>query len=309
MGDLVLAGGRVLDTPRRARPRLGVGGERPDRRRRRRASDPRCDCRPGRQLAGAGVCRPPTATAAEAGVHRATIPGLLRPRERTAGTAPRPCSPAWCPARWTDPARQIEALRDMVAGGEVAGIHLEGPFISTARCGAHDPGRYGRRISTRCAKLLKAGEDTIRMVTIAPELHGGDQGRPAAGRIGRHRRHRAHRRRRGAAAARPSTRALRWRRTCSTACGRCTTANRARSAHCSTTSASPSSSSATWCTCTRPSCGWPRSTRAPRRTVLITDAMSATDAADGRYDARRPGGRPSTTACRPWPAARWPAAP
>src|SRR5262245_22186579 len=34
---------------------------------------------------------------------------------------------------------QVAALSDLVADGLVAGIHLEGPFLSAVRCGAHDP--------------------------------------------------------------------------------------------------------------------------------------------------------------------------
>src|SRR5882757_4956005 len=34
---------------------------------------------------------------------------------------------------------QVAALSELVTEGLVAGIHLEGPFLSAARCGAHDP--------------------------------------------------------------------------------------------------------------------------------------------------------------------------
>jgi N-acetylglucosamine-6-phosphate deacetylase len=70
-------------------------------------------------------------------------------------------------------ADQISAVSDLVADGLFAGIHLEGPFISAARCGAHDPAvlRAPDRDSVRT--LLAAGGGAIRMVTLAPELDGG----------------------------------------------------------------------------------------------------------------------------------------
>jgi N-acetylglucosamine-6-phosphate deacetylase len=68
---------------------------------------------------------------------------------------------------------QIAALRELVQDGEVHGIHLEGPFISHARCGAHDPDALLEPDTATVATLLDAGRGDIRMVTLAPELQGG----------------------------------------------------------------------------------------------------------------------------------------
>jgi len=68
---------------------------------------------------------------------------------------------------------QIAALRELVQDGEVHGIHLEGPFISHARCGAHDPAALLEPDTATVSTLLNAGRGDIRMVTLAPELHGG----------------------------------------------------------------------------------------------------------------------------------------
>jgi N-acetylglucosamine-6-phosphate deacetylase len=67
---------------------------------------------------------------------------------------------------------QIGGLSDLVTDGEFAGIHLEGPFISAARCGAHDPAVLMAPDKDSVSALLKAGKGTIRMVTLAPELDG-----------------------------------------------------------------------------------------------------------------------------------------
>jgi N-acetylglucosamine-6-phosphate deacetylase len=67
---------------------------------------------------------------------------------------------------------QVSALAELAADGLVAGIHLEGPFISAARCGAHDPAVLTHPDLESVRKLLEAGAGQIRMVTLAPELDG-----------------------------------------------------------------------------------------------------------------------------------------
>ncbi len=69
-------------------------------------------------------------------------------------------------------AAQVAALREFVTGGLLAGVHLEGPFLSAARCGAHDPAVLRAPDAASVDTLLAAGQGTIRMVTIAPELDG-----------------------------------------------------------------------------------------------------------------------------------------
>jgi N-acetylglucosamine-6-phosphate deacetylase len=67
----------------------------------------------------------------------------------------------------------IGELSGLVQDGILAGIHLEGPFISKARCGAHDPDLLRAPARADVTRLLRAGGGTVRMVTIAPELEGG----------------------------------------------------------------------------------------------------------------------------------------
>jgi N-acetylglucosamine-6-phosphate deacetylase len=80
----------------------------------------------------------------------------------------------------TGPLAEIEhhvgELSGLVQDGILAGIHLEGPFISTARCGAHDPDLLLPPDPADVSRLLRAGKDTVRMVTIAPELELGLDG-------------------------------------------------------------------------------------------------------------------------------------
>ena len=67
----------------------------------------------------------------------------------------------------------VRALAPMVRSGELAGIHLEGPWLSGAHCGAHDPSLLRAPDPAEVTRLLDAGDGTVRMVTLAPELDGG----------------------------------------------------------------------------------------------------------------------------------------
>jgi N-acetylglucosamine-6-phosphate deacetylase len=68
----------------------------------------------------------------------------------------------------------VRALAEATRLGTVAGIHLEGPWLSRARCGAHDPERMRDPDPAEIDAVLTAGGGAIRMVTLAPELPGSD---------------------------------------------------------------------------------------------------------------------------------------
>ncbi len=69
----------------------------------------------------------------------------------------------------------VRALADATRRGTVAGIHLEGPWLSPARCGAHDRTRMRDPDPAEIDAVLAAGGGAIRMVTLAPELPGSDE--------------------------------------------------------------------------------------------------------------------------------------
>ncbi|MFC0432347.1 N-acetylglucosamine-6-phosphate deacetylase [Kutzneria buriramensis] len=69
--------------------------------------------------------------------------------------------------------RAVEALSGLVQDGLLTGLHLEGPFISKARCGAHDPALLREPDEHVVGKLLERGHGAIKMVTLATELNGG----------------------------------------------------------------------------------------------------------------------------------------
>ena len=60
------------------------------------------------------------------------------------------------------------AIDEAVPG--ILGIHVEGPFISPQRKGAHDGSKLRRIDDEAVAILTSLGRDAITMVTIAPEL-------------------------------------------------------------------------------------------------------------------------------------------
>jgi N-acetylglucosamine-6-phosphate deacetylase len=68
-------------------------------------------------------------------------------------------------------AQAITAVRYAIAAGVpgVLGIHIEGPFLSEARKGAHDAAVF-RRIDDDAVKLLSSLRTGTTLVTLAPEV-------------------------------------------------------------------------------------------------------------------------------------------
>jgi N-acetylglucosamine-6-phosphate deacetylase len=64
----------------------------------------------------------------------------------------------------------VAALAPLVHSGRLAGIHLEGPYLSTARCGAQNPAYLRDPDPDELAELLAFG--VVSTVTVAPELPG-----------------------------------------------------------------------------------------------------------------------------------------
>ena len=62
--------------------------------------------------------------------------------------------------------------RGPTPGGHVLGSHLEGPFLSPARCGAQNPAHIIAPDRAVLDRLIAAAGGGLRMVTLAPELDG-----------------------------------------------------------------------------------------------------------------------------------------
>ena len=67
---------------------------------------------------------------------------------------------------------QIKRLLPFYNRGEIAGIHLEGPYLAHRRCGAHDPALLREPTIQEISELVDAAEGALTMFTIAPELPG-----------------------------------------------------------------------------------------------------------------------------------------
>jgi len=62
-----------------------------------------------------------------------------------------------------------------VAGAEVLGIHLEGPYLNVEKKGAQNPAWIRNPLKDEVDAFLEAGKGWIRQVTMAPELPGADE--------------------------------------------------------------------------------------------------------------------------------------
>ena len=153
------------------------------------------------RITGAGQGPPPAApdTELETGV---LVPGLVDLQVNgyfgvemqaaepdgwaaVAGRLPETGCTAFLPTFITAPLGQLTgALRSVASfsagarpaggrGARVLGVHLEGPFISPARRGAHNPDWIVPPAPGAVAELLAAGAGLVRLVTLAPEVDGG----------------------------------------------------------------------------------------------------------------------------------------
>jgi N-acetylglucosamine-6-phosphate deacetylase len=93
---------------------------------------------------------------------------ITAPVRRLAGALGRVAE--YLPAgRW--PSRDRPGIGQ--GGARVLGVHLEGPFISPRRRGAHNPDWIVPPEPAALDELLAAGAGLVRLVTLAPEVAGG----------------------------------------------------------------------------------------------------------------------------------------
>jgi len=99
---------------------------------------------------------------------------------RVASRLPETGTTAFLPTYITAPVGELaEALRSArkiaagaPAGARILGVHVEGPFLSPARAGAHRRDWIVPPSPGAVAELLAAGQGVLRLVTLAPEADG-----------------------------------------------------------------------------------------------------------------------------------------
>jgi len=67
---------------------------------------------------------------------------------------------------------QLSWAADLADAGEIAGAHLEGPFLSQVRCGAQNPDHLLDPDLGAFARMVEAARGHLKVITIAPELPG-----------------------------------------------------------------------------------------------------------------------------------------
>lgn len=65
---------------------------------------------------------------------------------------------------------QARLLSHLAEEGSIAGIHLEGPFLSLLRCGAHDPAAVVSGDPDLLLQVIEAARGHLRSITVAPEM-------------------------------------------------------------------------------------------------------------------------------------------
>jgi N-acetylglucosamine-6-phosphate deacetylase len=69
----------------------------------------------------------------------------------------------------------VKKVQGSEKGAKILGVHLEGPFLHPERKGAHNPRHLRPPDLNEIKEWIDVGEGIVKLVTIAPEMPGGDE--------------------------------------------------------------------------------------------------------------------------------------
>lgn len=88
-----------------------------------------------------------------------------------ATTCSAPVEPSAFAVRGVKRAMQVQRAQGC-QGAQIAGCHMEGPFINDAKRGAQDPNGILRPSAETYEQIVGEAGDIVRLMTIAPEIEG-----------------------------------------------------------------------------------------------------------------------------------------
>ena len=66
----------------------------------------------------------------------------------------------------------VQKAMELQKNAAILGVHLEGPFLNSARCGALKSSSFIEPNESNLKRLIDGFEDMVKIITIAPELNG-----------------------------------------------------------------------------------------------------------------------------------------
>ncbi len=66
----------------------------------------------------------------------------------------------------------VQKAMELQKNAAILGVHLEGPFLNSARCGALKSSSFIEPNESNFQRLIDGFEDMVKIITIAPELNG-----------------------------------------------------------------------------------------------------------------------------------------
>ncbi|ASK64808.1 N-acetylglucosamine-6-phosphate deacetylase [Brachybacterium avium] len=79
---------------------------------------------------------------------------------------------------------RVADLARLAADGEIAALHLEGPFLSVARCGAQNPAHIVDGDPDLVRELAQLAGGALATMTVAPEVKGAEEVIEALAEVG-----------------------------------------------------------------------------------------------------------------------------